>query len=86
MEIKTLTGSLSALGEFELTGPNLRVSDPCYERNVWCCGVLSNCVVGTWKTGSRQTSRLAWILVRRASSMTPAIRMSTSLMADLRPQ
>ena len=49
MEIKTLTGSLSALGEFELTGPNLRVSDPCYERNVWCCGVLSNCVVGTWE-------------------------------------
>ena len=24
------------LGEFEMTSPVMRVSDPCYERDVWC--------------------------------------------------
>lgn len=36
------------LGSFQLTGEFIRVSDPCYDRNVWCCGTISNCVPGQW--------------------------------------
>lgn len=36
------------LGSFELTGSILRVSDPCYEKDTWCCGVVSNCMAGAW--------------------------------------
>lgn len=37
------------LGTFELTGTILRVSDPCYERDVWCCGTVEDCKPGTWE-------------------------------------
>ena len=42
-------GELNVLGEFELKGSVLRISDPCYERDVWCCGTIDNCVPGTWQ-------------------------------------
>lgn len=37
------------LGEFEMTSPVMRVSDPCYERDVWCCGTVDHCKLGTWE-------------------------------------
>ena len=39
------------LGEFEMTSPVMRVSDPCYERDVWCCGTVDHCKLGTWEAG-----------------------------------
>lgn len=60
MEIKTLMGSLEILGEFELTGPIMRVSDPCYERDVWCSGVLNDCVVGTWEAAKSVVDEGPW--------------------------
>ena len=47
---KKLNGKLTELGTFELTGTVLRVSDPCYDRDVWCCGTIANCKPGTWET------------------------------------
>jgi len=41
-------GMVTQLGSFELTGTVLRVSDPCYDRDVWCCGTVENCIPGTW--------------------------------------
>lgn len=43
-------GELTELGTFELTGTVLRVSDPCYDRDVWCSETLENCKPGTWET------------------------------------
>lgn len=87
MEIKTLTGSVSVLGEFELTGPNLRVSDPCYERNVWCCGVLSNCIVGTWEAAKSVVDEGAWghrveALLVRADSCPSSFEDLAALFAE----
>ena len=39
------------LGEFEMTSPVMRVSDPCYERDVWCCGTVDHCKLGTGQAG-----------------------------------
>lgn len=36
------------LGQFELTQPCMRVSDPCYDKDTWCCGTIPNCCIGTW--------------------------------------
>lgn len=33
---------------FEITSDRIRVTDPCYEKEVWCTGVLENCVSGEW--------------------------------------
>lgn len=41
-------GMMTELGSFELTGTVMRVSDPCYTRDVWCCGTVENCLPGTW--------------------------------------
>ena len=44
------------LGEFEMTSPVMRVSDPCYERDVWCCGTVDHCKLGTWEAGVLKTN------------------------------
>ena len=49
MEVKN-NGELTRLGTFELTGTVLRVSDPCYDRDVWCCGTIEDCKPGLWET------------------------------------
>ena len=36
------------LWQFELTGSDMRVSDPCYEKSTWCCGMIPNCLPGRW--------------------------------------
>jgi len=36
------------LGSFTMTGEVMRVSDPCYDRGVWCCGTIENCKTGKW--------------------------------------
>lgn len=35
------------LGEFEVTSGRLRVTDPCYNKDTWCAGVL-DVLNGTW--------------------------------------
>ena len=37
------------IGKFTMTGPNMRVSDPCYDDSVWCYGMISNCATGDWE-------------------------------------
>lgn len=48
------------LGEFEMTSPVVRVSDPCYERDVWCCGTVDHCKLGTWEAGVLKTDEGEW--------------------------
>ena len=37
---KRFPGEMTVLGGFEMTSQTMRVSDPCYDRDVWC-SVLS---------------------------------------------
>lgn len=37
------------IGEFTLTQPVLRVSDPCYEKDCWAGDVLKDCLTGIWE-------------------------------------
>ena len=48
------------LGEFEMTSPVMRVSDPCYERDVWCCGTVDHCKLGTWEADVLKTDEGEW--------------------------
>ena len=36
------------LGQFELTGSDMRISYPCYEKSTWCSGMISDCLPGRW--------------------------------------
>ena len=36
------------LGQFELTGSDMRISYPCYEKSTWCSGMISYCLPGRW--------------------------------------
>lgn len=38
------------VGEFEVTGGRLVVSDPCYSPGTWCAGVLDKVKNGTWES------------------------------------
>ena len=53
-------GELMVLGEFELSSSVLRISDPCYERNVWCCGTIEHCVSGIWETAVLKKDEGEW--------------------------
>jgi len=44
-----MKNNLKTLGEFEMSSACMRVSDPCYDKDVWCTGLLDNCVTGTWE-------------------------------------
>ena len=37
-----------------------RVSDPCYDRDVWCCGTFGKCKTGTWEAGVLKTDMGDW--------------------------
>jgi hypothetical protein len=36
------------IGSFELKSTFLRVSDPAYEKDTWCTGLIGNCIPGKW--------------------------------------
>lgn len=36
------------LGSFEVISGRLVVSDPCYEKSVWCCNTIEKVRCGTW--------------------------------------
>jgi hypothetical protein len=57
---KLFSGDLVILGSFELTGPVMRISDPCYDREVWCCGTVDNCRVGTWEAAVLKMDEGDW--------------------------
>lgn len=57
---KRFSGEMTFLGDFEMTSPVMRVSDPCYERDVWCCGTFDKCKLGTWEAGVLKTERGVW--------------------------
>lgn len=33
---------------------------PCYERDVWCCGTVDHCKLGTWEAGVLKTDEGEW--------------------------
>lgn len=40
---------MNTIGTFEVVSPKIMVSDPCYEKDTWCNGVVNNVKKGTWK-------------------------------------
>ena len=41
---------MKKLGTFVTSTKLLRISDPCYDKKVWCAGTLKNCEVGKWNS------------------------------------
>ena len=54
------SGDITVLGDFEVTSPTMRASDPCYDRDVWCCGTFDNCKLGTWEAGVLMQDEGVW--------------------------
>lgn len=57
---KRFPGEMTILGGFEMTSQTMRVSDPCYDRDVWCCGTFGKCKTGTWEAGVLKTDMGDW--------------------------
>lgn len=57
---KRFPGEMTVLGDFEMTSQTMRVSDPCYDRDVWCCGTFGKCKTGTWEAGVLKTDMGDW--------------------------
>jgi len=39
---------ITKVGTFETKSDELRITDPCYDKDVWCCGTVKNCEIGKW--------------------------------------
>lgn len=37
------------IGTFTLESGVMRISDPCYKKDVWCTGIIPNCRTGRWE-------------------------------------
>lgn len=48
------------LGEFQVTGDKLMVTDPCYTRSTWCQGIVENALPGTWEGNAEYTDEGSW--------------------------
>jgi len=46
--MKQITTSKIFLGTFEVKDTELLISDPCYQRGIWCSGKVENVLPGTW--------------------------------------
>lgn len=64
------------LGSFTMIGDVMRVSDPCYDRDVWCCGTIKNCKVGAWEGMIAQQDDGMWGV---RVSMVAAIHNSSTV-------
>ena len=42
---------INEIGTFTLNSGTMRISDPCYNKTVWCSGTIPNCVIGEWQAG-----------------------------------
>lgn len=67
---KRFSGEMTVLGGFEMTSQTMRVSDPCYDRDVWCCGTFGKCKTGTWEAGACVVP--SWQYVTRKLAPTTA--------------
>lgn len=47
------------LGQFEVTSGKLRVTDPCYDRSIWCSGYV-DAENGTWEAFVYMSDQGAW--------------------------
>lgn len=48
------------LGTFEVVSGKLVVSDPCYERDIWCAGTLENVRNGEWNASADYVNVEDW--------------------------
>lgn len=44
----TKKNKITKTGFFKNVSGKFRISDPCYNKNVWCTGVLENVAIGLW--------------------------------------
>lgn len=65
----------SAIKTFQVTSGALRVIDPCYDADVWCCGTLTDVRNGTWNAhvGYRHDANLTFQLRKRIDEATAEI-------------
>lgn len=45
---------------FNITSGKIRVTDPCYDRDTWCTGVLENCANGQWIASTEMCEDTGW--------------------------
>ena len=48
------------VGDFISKSGTLRISDPCYDKDTWCAGVVSNCVKGEWEAFIEKREISGW--------------------------
>lgn len=51
---------MKKVGTFLTKSKELRISDPCYNKDVWCCGTVKNCKVGEWSAFIIESDRGDW--------------------------
>ena len=45
---------------FEIKSGKMRVTDPCYDKDTWCAGVLENVKNGTWVAEIKTSNEGSW--------------------------
>lgn len=43
-------GTAEYIGQFKVKSGSLRVSDPCYDKDTWCAGVIEDVKNGNWES------------------------------------
>lgn len=51
---------IEKIGTFLTKSSTLRISDPCYDKSVWCCGTIKNCKIGEWSAFIIKSDEGSW--------------------------
>lgn len=54
---------------FQVESGKIRISDPCYGRDVWCTAVIENCASGQWDAAIVEKNGIVTRLVIKHSSL-----------------
>lgn len=85
--MKKKTRDYVEIGTFTVLGNQIRVTDPCYDKGVWCCGVLDNMRPGKYKAYVAYVDDPFWghrvemLLIKHASSICQT-RAANYVLAD----
>ena len=64
------------VGQFNVQSGNLRVTDPCYKKDTWCAGVISDVKNGIWEAHIKMEDRVAELITYHKDISASTLRKS----------
>ena len=70
------TNEVEHVGQFNVQSGNLRITDPCYKRDTWCAGVISDVKNGVWESHIKMDDSVAELIAYHKDIKSTTLRIA----------